>query len=83
MTENNDIFTAIGKLQSSLENVKENTDQIPEIKTHLALVADAVKTMQPKVERHQKIVWMGSGILIVFSTIWTFILATLDGAKHP
>lgn len=79
MADNEKIFIALGQLQESVKNIKENTDQIPNLATGLALVTRDVNIIKPKVEKHQKVMWVGSGVLAVFSFAWTAILSLLEG----
>ncbi len=79
MSDTEKIFTALGQLQESVKTIQKNTDKLPDLATEIALVKNDVKYMKPKVERHQKVMLVGSGIAAVFSIAWTAALAWLSG----
>jgi hypothetical protein len=81
MADNRDIFIAIGRLQSSVDEIKDNTAKIPDLTTRIDRAETSLHDMRPKVEQHQKIVWVGSGVMAVFSTVWTAALAWLESSR--
>ncbi len=82
MSDNDKIYVALGRMEESIKNIKESTDKIPDLATGLALMKEDVYTMKPKVEKHQRVMWVGSGIMAVFSFIWTAILAFGESLGH-
>lgn len=79
MSDMNQLFTAIGELQGSLKEIKKNTDKIPDLASGLQIAQNNIKDMKPKVERHQRVMLFGSGVMAVFSVAWTAALAWLEG----
>jgi hypothetical protein len=82
MSSNDEIFRVLGQLQSSVSNIEKNTSTIPKLTSDLAVAQAAIKEIKPKVERHQKIMWIGTGVMGVFSTAWTLVLAWLEGGHR-
>lgn len=82
MPDNEKLFTALGRLEESVKNIKESTDKIPDLATGFALMKEDIYVMKPKVERHQKIMYFGSGIMTVFSIAWTAILDWMASGGH-
>lgn len=81
MADNEKMYLAIGRLQSSVDDIKKHTAKIPEMATRITETETAIKYMRPKVERHQKVMWFGSGVMAVFSVVWTAALAWLEGGR--
>jgi hypothetical protein len=79
MTDMQQLFKEIGKLQGSMAEIQKNTDKIPDLASGLLVAQNDLKTIRPKVNRHEKVMWVGSGVMAVFSVLWTGILAWVEG----
>ena len=79
MSDMQQLFTAIGELKGSMIEIKKNTDKIPDLASGLLVAQDTIKDMKPKVERHQRVMIFGSGVMAVFSVAWTAALSWLEG----
>ena len=79
MSDMQQLFQDIGELKGSMAEIKKNTDKIPTIANGLSVAQNDLKNIKPKVERHEKVMWIGSGVMAVFSVAWTSILAWVEG----
>jgi len=73
------LYTTLGVLEERLKNVQENTKDIPALATRLSIAEDRLQTISPKVDRHQKVMNIGIGVMGVFSVVWGSILAWIEG----
>lgn len=69
-----ELAKAIGRIEANIKDVKAQTAKIPEIAVGLALVKQDMETIKPKVARHEKVMWVGSGV-------WAAILLWFEAHK--